>query len=181
METPKTSEPTFLLLALESIKYILQKNIEQKKQKEQIIELGSHLGDKISNHLMNSQNLAQGTPVVSQINSIFNFLSDEIWPFIFDKKASIRKEKLSYLLETTNIKLHSYLITDKSSSNDEKIDPSLWFVEGIIKGVISSFNVGCDVSSSFKRGNMFDNQGSSINPFEVQYNYTFEITPLDYN
>ncbi|MCQ2821352.1 MAG: hypothetical protein MJ252_29170 [archaeon] len=181
MEQSKSAEPTFVLLSLESIKYILEKNIEPKQQKAEIIELGIHLGDKVSNHLMNTQKLGQSGSGMSQINTIFNFLKDDIWSYIFDRKAVLRKDKISYVLETSNIKFHSYLITDKSSSNDDKLDPILWFVEGIIRGVIGSFNLNCDVSSSFRRGNGFDGNSntSGYNTFDIEYIYTFEITLID--
>lgn len=183
MEQPKSSESTFILLCLESIKYILEKNIEPKKQKAEIIELGIHLGDKVSNHLMNLKNLAQSTSGTSQTASVMNFLADDVWTYIFDKKAKMFKDKISYFLETTNIKSHSYLISDKSTANDDKLDPTLWFAEGIIKGVISSFNIECDVSSSFKRSpppNTADSDKGAKSLFDLQYYYTFEITVLEF-
>ena len=181
MEQGKTSESTFILLCLESLKYILEKNIDPKQQKAEIVELGIHLGDKISNHLMNSQSSNKATPSSSQIQTVISFLGDDIWTYIFDKQAKISREKISYILETTNIKFHSFLISEKSSANDDKLDPTLWFVEGIIKGVFSSFNLECDVSSSFKRpqtsGDNTDKSSRGI--FDPQYSYIFEITLLE--
>ena len=180
MEQIKVGEPTFVLLALESIKYILDKNIEQKQQKAEITELGIHLGDKVSNHLMNTQKLGQNSTGLSQINTIFNFLTGDVWSFIFDRKAQIRKDNITYVLESTNLKIHSYLVCDKSPANDDKLDPALWFIEGIIKGVIACFNLSCDVSSSFKRGNGLENAPSPASSnFEIEYVYTFEITLID--
>lgn len=167
------SESTFILLSLESIKYILSKSIPNDQQKSQITELGIHLGEKIANYLMNSQFKSNVNQDFNNINTILNFLCEKVWNFIFAKKATKRQEQRAYYIDTTDIKLHSYLVTS-NKNQDDTINCVLWFIEGIIKGVLISFNVNCDVGSNYAKEN-----SKSSDLFNIQYIYSFKISLLD--
>ena len=149
------SETAFLLLAYESIKYILSKNIEQKEQKNQIEELGFHLGEKAANYFMTTSSIDPPTnDIQKELDNVMKFLLKEVWTFIFGSSIPKlqRNTKATFLIEAAEIKMHLFLLTEKGNAKDEKADVILWFIYGLIKGVLSTFNYECTVSCDIKHG-----------------------------
>lgn len=170
------SETSFLLLAYESIRYILSKNIEQKEQKSQIEELGFHLGEKAANYFMTTSSIDPPTnDIQKELENIMKFLLKEVWTFIFG--ASIPKihknPKATFFFEAVDIKMHLFLLTEKGNGKDEKADVILWFIYGIIKGVLSTFNYECTVSCDIMQGS------SSKNYPNAQFVYTITTQILN--
>lgn len=177
-------ETSFFLFAYESIKYILSKNIEQKEQRIQIEELGYHLGERAATYLMTTKSIEQtqnvkgnDQPQVLQINieleKIMKFLAKEVWIFISGSPMQkLRKNSRgAFILELDDIKLHSCLLAEKGNLKDEKLNCIFWFLSGVIKGVVNSFNFECTVT--------YD-----INPsadLKETFPYTFSIQILNLN
>ena len=186
-------ETSFFLFAYESIKYILSKNIEQKEQKTQIEELGYHLGERAAHFLMTTKSFEQTQTIksneqtqtiksneqtqASQINieleKIMKFLAKEVWIFISGSPMQkLRKNSRgAFILELDDIKLHSCLMTEKGNVKDDKLKCIFWFLTGVIKGVVNSFNYECTVTYN-------------INPLADQketFSYTFSIQILNLN
>lgn len=177
-------ETSFFLFAYESIKYILSKNIEQKEQRTQIEELGYHLGERAANFLMTTKSFEQTQNIksneqtqVSQINleleKIMKFLAKEVWIFFtgFPMQKLRKNSRGAFILEVDDIKLHSCLMTEKGNVKDDKLKCIFWFLSGVIKGVVNSFNFECTVT--------YD-----INPLADQketFTYTFSIQILNLN
>lgn len=63
------------------------------------------------------------------------------------------------MLDCEEIRLHSNLILSKNSNEEitAKIDSTLQFICGIIKGVISAFNMECNVSGVCRQNVIYNN------------------------
>ena len=105
----------FLLTVNESIKYIFSKKLDKKAQKQEIEELGFQLGEKVTNHLLNTDN----NRITSEKNSIetyFQFITQNVWEFIFrDKYCQSTKENngSNFIITSGDIRLYNYLVTEK--------------------------------------------------------------------
>lgn len=142
----------FHLLTLESINYILNKKIENKQKIQEIEGLGAHLGERISNHLLNSNyNTTSSTKM--EVNEIMKFLGRDVWIFLFGKQISKLQtnSKGTYLIDCDEIRFHHLLINEKLGC-EEVLEFILQFVSGVIKGVISAFNLEGNVNANFKPG-----------------------------
>ena len=135
----------FLLTVNESIKYIFSKKLDKKAQKQEIEELGFQLGEKVTNHLLNTDN----NRITSEKNSIetyFQFITQNVWEFIFrDKYCQSTKENngSNFIITSGDIRLYNYLVTEKGNQNDPKLEAVLNFICGIIKGALNVFNIEC--------------------------------------
>ena len=147
-------ETSFFLFAYESIKYILSKNIEQKEQRAQIEELGYHLGERAANYLMTTKSIeqAQTSKINLELETMMKFIAKEVWIFITGSQMSGLKKngKGVFIFEINDIKLHSCLLSEKGNLKDEKLNCIFWFLSGLFKGVINSFNFECTVTYDIK-------------------------------
>lgn len=86
------NDTIFHLISLESVNYIMNKNIETKQKSlvnnlitiKEIEELGQHLGERISNHLLNTAN----TMNKMEIDEVMKFLGRDVWIYLFGKQIS---------------------------------------------------------------------------------------------
>jgi len=172
----------FNLIALETINYILKKNLDMKQKLTEIEEIGSHLGERIANHLLN--NFAVNTSTKLELDDIMKFLGRDVWLFLFGRQISKLQtnRKGIFLIDCDDIKFHHNLIKDKNT-NDEMLTNILCCVSSIIKGVLSAFNIESSVSANFKAQPII----SSIieNKFQINsqgpFSYSFNITLLNTN
>ena len=138
----------FILMVNESIQYIFSKKLDKKTQKQEIEELGTQLGEKVTNNLLNTDK----SRVTLEKNSVYNyfqFITKNVWEFIFqDQNCQLTKENegANYLITSGDIKLYNYLVTEKGNQNDAKLEAILNFICGIIKGALNVFNIECIVS-----------------------------------
>jgi len=96
-------------------------------------------------------------------------------------------------LDCEEIKLHSNLIFSKSPNPETstKIELTLQFINGIIKGVISSFNLECNVTAVCRQNIIFNNllsftsensnENSSNNNSATVFPYSFTINLITSN
>lgn len=75
----------FHFLVLETVNYILKKeNMDTKQKLLEIEDLGSHLGERITNFLLN--NTVSNTKM--EIDEIMKFLGRDVWIFLFGKQIA---------------------------------------------------------------------------------------------
>jgi len=140
----------FHLMVLETMNYILKKeNLEINLKISQIDEIGSHLGERITNHLLNKNNLSTSTKM--EVDEIMKFLGRDVWLFLFSKQITKLQtnRKGTFLIDCDELKFHHCLISEKNNLN-ENIEIILSFICGIIKGVLGTFNHECNVTATFK-------------------------------
>lgn len=176
-ERPKITNTAFILLSLETVKYITSKNTSDLEKITQIEETGSHIGERIANCLMDRNK----TKSRMEIDEIMKFLAGEVWKEIFGRQVTRLQTnwKGTYLFDVDEINLHMPLINSKMPSLEEKCtsDFLLTLVCGIIKGVLGVFNVSCLVNASFVPGPQVSNiLGQSVGK---QCSYTFTINLLN--
>ena len=161
----------FMLLSLESIKYILSKKLEPKEQKSQIEEIGIHLGERSANHLMNTKPIPQtkSKNEDSDCSLAINFLSDQVWTFVFGNqiKKTTHNGKGLYSIEDHDILLHHYLRSERDNRDEDKLDCIVWFICGIIKGVLLSFNYSCTIETEIKAND--PSTGKSLYSFTLKF------------
>jgi hypothetical protein len=135
-------------LILESVSYILKKNIENKQKISEIDELGSHLGERIANHLLNNN---VSTSNKMEVDDIMKFLGRDVWLFVFGRQISKLQtnRKGTFLIDCDDIKFHHCLIMEKNKI-DETLENILSLICGIIKGALGAFNLECSVFAGFK-------------------------------
>lgn len=174
------SDSSFILLAFESIKYILSKKLDPKIQNEQLDELGQHLGERVSNFLMNSVevNASKNKKDLEFLNQIMRFLGKDVWIFLFGKqiKKLQRSNEGIYSIDSEEIKLHCLLLSEKNNQSDEKLDAILTFICGILKGVINSFNLECTVTAALGPGLSNQNKAEGF-----KYEYIFKISFINFH
>ena len=78
-----------------------------------------------------------------------------------------------FILEINDIKLHSCLLSEKGNIKDEKLNCIFWFLSGLFKGVINSFNFECTVTYDIKAPTELKDSHS--------HPYTFSIQILNLN
>ncbi len=140
----------FHFMVLETMNYILKKeNLEIKEKISQIDEIGSHLGERITNHLLNKNNLSSNTKM--EVDEIMKFLGRDVWLFLFGKQITKLQtnRKGTFLIDCDELKFHHCLISDKSGPTDN-LEHILSFICGIIKGVLGTFNHESNVNATFK-------------------------------
>ena len=121
MNNQNIQDSVFLLMTYESIKYILSKQIEKKEKKDEIEELGINFGEKATNHLMNN-NVNEGNNNSKKITDyILIFITRNVWEYIFkDENRKLKSDKKGvYYINSGDLKLYNYLITNKDFQNDE--------------------------------------------------------------
>ena len=173
----------FLLTVNESIKYIFSKKLDKKAQKQEIEELGFQLGEKVTNHLLNTDN----NRITSEKNSIetyFQFITQNVWEFIFrDKYCQSTKENngSNFIITSGDIRLYNYLVTEKGNQNDPKLEAVLNFICGIIKGALNVFNIECIVSPNVSINTKNMAKDSKITPNSNSYIFVFNINVFNNN
>lgn len=99
------------------------------------------------------------------------------------------------MLDCEEIRLHSNLIISKNPSSEttEKIDLTLQFICGTIKGVISAFNMECNVSGVCRQNIVYNNllsytsdiknanDTANAGPSGITFPYSFTITLITLN
>ena len=186
----------FHMLTLESISYILNKKIENKQKVYEIEGLGAHLGERIANHLLNNNNSTTSSAKM-EVDEIMKFLGRDVWLFLFGKQISKLQtnRKGTFLIDCDEIKFHHLLITEKAGQ-EEILEIVLSFVAGVIKGVLSAFNVEGGVTAGFKSGpivgTMFTLASNGIEtkggqnlpqslPQSLTFSYSFTINLSSHN
>ena len=160
----------------ESIQYIFSKKLDKKSQKQEIEEWGFQLGEKVTNNLLNTDN----NKISSDTNSteiFFQFITQNVWEFIFkDKYCTLTKENdgSNFIINSGDIRLYNYLVTEKGSQNDPKLEAILNFISGIIKGALNVFNIECIVIPNVANYSRHLAKDMKNNP-EFQYIFTFNI------
>jgi len=159
----KIQDSFFILLAAESIKYILNKNIEKKIKKTQIEELGIQLGEKESNQVMNDKNFKfENDNKYSKIIKSMASIQDIIWNNIFKMENFQLKtdnNKNIFYIYTGDIKLYNFLYTEKGmNQKNEVLEAILWFIGGIIKGTANVFNIECIINAQVRKWEETDYQ-----------------------
>lgn len=190
IERQNIYDSIFHLLALETVNYILNKSIDIKQKLSEIDELGSHLGERIANHLLNNNNVTTSTKM--EVDDIMKFLGREAWLFLFGRQISKLQtnRKGTFLIDCDDIKFHHCLIIDKNTQ-DETLEQILSFVSGIVKGVLSAFNVECVVTAGFKPqpivtsilsvGTVGDKTNFQAQNSQGPFSYSFTISLLNLN
>ncbi len=169
----------FHLLVLETMNYILKKeNLEINQKISQIDEIGSHLGERITNHLLNKNNLSTSTKM--EVDEIMKFLGRDVWLFLFGKQITKLQtnRKGTFLIDCDELKFHHCLISEKNNLN-ENLEIILSFICGIIKGVLGTFNHECNVIATFKIQpiiNLLLNVSNPI-PIDNKNNYNTANSP----
>jgi len=181
----KIQDSFFILLTAESIKYILNKNIEKKMKKTQIEELGIQLGEKESNQIMNDKNFKFDNydNKYSKLIKSMATLQDIIWINIFrmdNFQLKTDNNKDIFYIYTGDIKLYNYLYTEKGmNQKDEILDAILWFICGVIKGTAKVFNIECIINSNVRKWEESDNQEGvnkiKIKPSQFFFDFTVNI------
>ena len=142
-------DSVFLLMVNQSIQYIFSKKLDKKTQKQEIEELGFQLGEKVTNNLLNTENINNKINLdKNSTDNYFIFISQYVWDYIFrDKTCQMTKgsDNTTYVLTSGDIRLYNYLVTEKTNQNDPKLDAVLNFISGIIKGALNVFNIECIV------------------------------------
>ena len=165
MQNPNNIQDSFfILLAAESIKYILNKNIDKKIKKTQIEELGIQLGEKESNQIMNKKDFKFDTydSKYSKIIKSMAKIQEIIWSNIFITKNFQLKtdtNKNIFYIYTGDIKLYNFLYTEKGmNQKNEVLEAILWFIGGIIKGTANVFNIECITNGQVRKWEETDYQ-----------------------
>ncbi len=181
-------DTAFHLLALETISYIANKNLDSKQKFNEIEELGSHLGERIANHLLNNFTASSNTKM--ELEDIMKFLGRDVWLYLFGKQISKLQtnRKGVFLIDCDDIKFHHNLIMEKNK-HDEMLDYILSCVGGIVKGVLGAFNIECSVSPNFKAQPIVstilymagDNKTTMNDSAMGPFSYSFNITLLNLN
>ncbi len=175
----------FHMLVLETFEYVFKKNIDSKQKVNELDEIGTHLGERIANHLLNTN--SSSTTTKMEIDEIMKFLGKDVWIFVFGKQISKLQtnRKGTFLIDTDEIKFHHCLITDKNDQS-EILEIVLAFVSGIIRGVLSTFNFDSNVVASFKSGPIVSTLLSmsaigdkTIPNNQSQFSYSFTINLLN--
>lgn len=150
IERSNIYDSIFHFMVLETMNYILKKDSLDIKQKiSQIDEMGCHLGERITNHLLNKINLSTSTKM--EVDEIMKFLGRDVWLFVFGKQIIKLQtnRKGTFLIDCDELKFHHSLITEKNGSS-ENLEHILCFICGIIKGVLGTFNYESNVTAAFK-------------------------------
>ena len=182
MNNQNIQDSVFLLMTYESINYILSKNIEKKEKKDEIEELGMNLGEKVTNHLMNN-NVNEGSNVSMKVtDNILAFIAREVWIYIFkDENRKLKSDKKGvYYILSGDIKLYNFLITEKNSENNEKLEAIIWFISGILRGALLAFNIESLVTGSTK---LWSNEEYGDNKSQISQSYlvfTFAINIVNF-
>ena len=85
------------------------------------------------------------------------------------------------MIDVEEIKLHYLSLSEKNPSAESvlNLEPNLIYINGIIKGILASFNFDCTVTASFKQAPII----SSIlgAPLQNQFSYSFTINLVNFN
>ena len=171
-------DSSFHIMALETINYIINKNIETKAKISELEGLGSHLGERVANHLLNN-NTTMSNVTKMEADEIMKFLGRDVWIFVFGRQISKLQtnRKGIFLIDAEEIKFHQFLIMDKSGN--DQLEIILSFVSGIIKGVVAAFNLDCIVTAGFKvapiLNTILSNGGTPSNNQQGVLSYSFTI------
>jgi hypothetical protein len=170
MNDSEIHDSVFLLMAYESIKYILSKKIEKKEKNEEIEKLGMNLGEKITNFLMNDSQRDSDYFIDSK--KILIFIAEDVWDFIFKDKniKLIEDQKGIFYIYSGDIKLYNFLIVDKNYKLDEKSNAVIKFICGILKGALNAFNIDSLITSNVKEWNNNERINKSNLLFEFSVN-----------
>ena len=188
MQNPNNIQDSFfILLAAESIKYILNKNIDKKIKKTQIEELGIQLGEKESNHIMNDKNFKfdDYDNKYSKIIKSMASIQDIIWINIFrmdNFQLKTDANKSIFYIYTGDIKLYNFLYTEKGmNQKNEVLEAILWFIGGIIKGTANVFNIECITNGKVRKWEETDYQEgeNKIKIKQSQFFFEFIINILN--
>ena len=173
----------FLLMVNQSIQYIFSKKLDKKSQKQEIEELGFQLGEKITNNLLNTDNNRITTSEENSIENYFQFITQNVWEYIFkDKFCQLKKENegLNFLIICGDIRLYNFLVTEIGNQNDPKLEAVLNFICGIIKGALNVFNVEGIVIPNVV--NYSSHLVKNVKNFpENQYLFTFNVNVFSDN
>lgn len=172
------TDSIFHLLFLETVNYILSKKLDKKQKQVELEEIGYHMGERISNHLLNLSNNR-----VKEITDILIFLGKEVWTFVFSKKIFKLQtnKKGTYLIDIEDFRFLNGLFTEKtiSTANQETIELILYSICGIIKGTLSVFNLDCIVTPTFKPqviiNNLLSNMANISNVTVAPYSFTINL------
>lgn len=169
----------FHLLTLETINYILNKNLETRMKIAELDSLGGHFGERIANFLMNN-NTTMSNVTKMDADEIMKFLGRDVWKFVFGSQISKLQtnRKGIFLIDCEEIKFHQFLIQDKSGN--DQLDLILSFVSGMIKGVLAVFNLDCLVQANFKPTPILNTIFSSVNNSNTASNSS-TTGPLSYS
>ena len=182
MNNQNIQDSVFLLMTYESIKYILSKQIEKKEKKDEIEELGINFGEKATNHLMNN-NVNEGNNNSKKITDyILIFITRNVWEYIFkDENRKLKSDKKGvYYINSGDLKLYNYLITNKDFQNDEILESIIWFISGILRGALLAFNIESLVTGSTK---LWSNEEYGDNKNQISQSYlvfTFAINIVNF-
>ena len=166
IERSNIYDTIFHFMIFETLNYIIKKeNIEIKEKLLQIDELGCHLGERITNHLLNKNNMSTNTKM--EVDEILKFLGRDVWLFIFNKQITKLQtnRKGTFLIDCDELKFHHSLITEKNGPTDI-LEHTLCLISGIIKGVLNTFNYESNVNATFKLGpiiNLLLNNSNALN------------------
>ena len=183
MNNQNIQDSVFLLMTYESINYILSKNIEKKEKKDEIEELGINFGEKATNHLMNN-NVNEGSNVSMKVtDNILAFIAREVWIYIFkDENRKLKSDKKGvYYILSGDIKLYNFLITEKNSENNEKLEAIIWFISGILRGALLAFNIESLVTGSVKLWTNDDSDSKNkINESYLVFTFAINIVNFEF-
>ena len=183
MNNQNIQDSVFLLMKYESIKYILSKQIEKKEKKDEIEELGINFGEKATNHLMNN-NVNEGNNNSKKITDyILIFITRNVWEYIFkDENRKLKSDKKGvYYINSGDLKLYNYLITNKDFQNDEILESIIWFISGILRGALLAFNIESLVTGSVKLWTNDDSDSKNkINESYLVFTFAINIVNFEF-
>ena len=183
MNNQNIKDSVFLLMTYESIKYILSKQIEKKEKKDEIEELGINFGEKATNHLMNN-NVNEGYNNSKKITDyILIFITRNVWEYIFkDENRKLKSDKKGvYYINSGDLKLYNYLITNKDFQNDEILESIIWFISGILRGALLAFNIESLVTGSVKLWTNDDSDSKNkINESYLVFTFAINIVNFEF-
>jgi hypothetical protein len=183
MNNQNIQDSVFLLMTYESIKYILSKQIEKKEKKDEIEELGINFGEKATNHLMNN-NVNEGNNNSKKITDyILIFITRNVWEYIFkDENRKLKSDKKGvYYINSGDLKLYNYLITNKDFQNDEILESIIWFISGILRGALLAFNIESLVTGSVKLWTNDDSDSKNkINESYLVFTFAINIVNFEF-
>ena len=183
MNNQNIQDSVFLLMTYESIKYILSKQIEKKEKKDEIEELGINFGEKATNHLM-TNNVNEGNNNSKKITDyILIFITRNVWEYIFkDENRKLKSDKKGvYYINSGDLKLYNYLITNKDFQNDEILESIIWFISGILRGALLAFNIESLVTGSVKLWTNDDSDSKNkINESYLVFTFAINIVNFEF-
>ena len=138
------------------------------------------MGERIANYLLNK--ISSTTKM--DIDEIMKFLGRDVWYYLFGKSISKLQtnRKGTFLIDTDTLSIQQPMINNKYPTPEETINTLyvMTYISGIIKGVLSCFNVDCIVNPDTKQNIIYQHiLNNNKDPENTPCAYSFTITLLN--